>query len=147
MLLQASSKNGKVKLLLTYSTKRRARVLHILLKDRTFVTNVFSKNPLEHELHLTSMTSTQNSPSFVQHRPQLHLYITVRDGGVGGGWVTPVHKYMLNIHSEEQGEMSMQIWSIFTAVSWNRQHRPKTHPEKQHWPLRVSPQKEMQNWG
>ena len=51
---EASSQNGKVKFLPTYSTKKRACVLHNLLKDVTFVTNGFCGNARVHELHLTS---------------------------------------------------------------------------------------------
>lgn len=69
LLSEASSQNGKAKLLLTYSSNDRACVLLKLLKDLTFVTNIFCKNPSELELHLTSMISTQNSPSFVQQIP------------------------------------------------------------------------------
>lgn len=81
LLSVASSQNGKMKLLLTYSTKNIACVLLALLKELTFVTNIFCKNPSEHELHLTSMISTQNSPSYLQQRPRLHLYITVWTDG------------------------------------------------------------------
>lgn len=95
LLSEASSQIGKGKLLLTHSSADSACILLKLLKDLTFVTYVFCKNPSEHELHLTSMVSTQNSPSCVQQS---------RDDTSLSGQMAPVHKYTYYIYIQRSRE-------------------------------------------
>lgn len=97
---------------------RAEHVLLTLLQELTFVTNIF-KNPLQHELHQTSMIA----PKTLTQRPQLPLH-----------WEQMLTLY-INIHvkytfSKEKGEMSVLVHFYSSQVK--RTALAKTHPEKEH---------------